>query len=293
MLDLILEIWDNFPKYYFRTDHEKIQTPDARGGGARILKPLIRILLRNGVSYGTFADIAKSQFVEVARKEFGIEGRKQSISRVAVITGLTRKEVQRHVRVRQPNDAESADRYNRAARVIGGWRRDEQFLDHRGSLRFWRLPETETPFRAGAALQRRCPPSGRLDELVAEGGAERLDGDRVKLIDRAYLPRADESMKLHILGADTAFLIDTIDHNLKREQQAPRFQRKVLYDNLPDEALSEFQRLSSEQPRTCWRARRWLSDHDRDTQPTSREGAQPGRRGIYYFEKPYSGSEED
>lgn len=263
---------------------------------ARILKPLIRILLRNGVSYGTFADIAKSQFVEVARKEFGIEGRKQSISRVAVITGLTRKEVQRHVRVRQPNDAESADRYNRAARVIGGWRRDEQFLDHRGKPAILAITGDGDTFQE---LVRRysgdVPHRAVLDELVAEGGAERLDGDRVKLIDRAYLPRADESMKLHILGADTAFLIDTIDHNLKREQQAPRFQRKVLYDNLPDEALSEFQRLSSRAAQNLLeKLDRWLSDHDRDTQPDIKgSGRNLAGLGIYYFEKPHSGSEED
>src|SRR5512135_1484512 len=62
---------------------------------ARILKPLVRILLRNGVSYKTFADIAKRQYIEVARNEFPIERRKQSVSRVSVITGLTRKEVSR------------------------------------------------------------------------------------------------------------------------------------------------------------------------------------------------------
>jgi len=263
---------------------------------ARILKPLIRILLRNGVSYGTFPDIAKSQFVEVARKEFGIEGRKQSISRVAVITGLTRKEVQRHVRVRQPNDAESADRYNRAARVIGGWRRDEQFLDHRGKPAILAITGDGDTFQE---LVRRysgdVPHRAVLDELVAEGGAERLDGDRVKLIDRAYLPRADESMKLHILGADTAFLIDTIDHNLKPEQPAPRFQRKVLYDNLPDDALPEFQRLCSRSAQNLLeKLDRWLSDHDRDTQPDIKgSGRNLAGLGIYYFEKPYSGSEED
>ena len=40
---------------------------------ARILRPLVRILLKNGISYRTFADIAKSQFVEMAQKEFAIE----------------------------------------------------------------------------------------------------------------------------------------------------------------------------------------------------------------------------
>jgi hypothetical protein len=263
---------------------------------ARILRPLVRILLRNGVSYGTFADIAKSQFVEVARKEFGIQGRKQSVSRVAVITGLTRKEVQRRARLRQPEDPESADRYNRAARVIGGWRRDGQFLDRRGKPAILAISGDGGTFQE---LVRRysgdVPHRAVLDELLAEGSAQRLEGDRVKLIDRAYLPRTDEAMKLHILGTDTAFLVDTIEHNLKGEPQVPRFQRKVLYDNLPDEALPEFQRLSSRAAQSLLeKLDRWLSQHDRDTgSDVAGSGRNLAGLGIYYFEKPYSGSEED
>lgn len=260
------------------------------------MRPLVRILLRNGVSYGTFADIAKSQFVEVARKEFGIQGRKQSVSRVAVITGLTRKEVQRRARLRQPEDPESADRYNRAARVIGGWRRDGQFLDRRGKPAILAISGDGGTFQE---LVRRysgdVPHRAVLDELLAEGSAQRLEGDRVKLIDRAYLPRTDEAMKLHILGTDTAFLVDTIEHNLKGEPQVPRFQRKVLYDNLPDEALPEFQRLSSRAAQSLLeKLDRWLSQHDRDTgSDVAGSGRNLAGLGIYYFEKPYSGSEED
>ncbi|MEX1290347.1 MAG: DUF6502 family protein, partial [Desulfobacterales bacterium] len=49
----------------------------------KLLRPLMRILLRNGVSYGTFADLAKWIYVDVAAKEFGIKGRKQTTSRVS------------------------------------------------------------------------------------------------------------------------------------------------------------------------------------------------------------------
>ncbi|MGD8262400.1 MAG: DUF6502 family protein, partial [Desulfobacterales bacterium] len=59
------------------------------GAVLKLLRPLIRILLRNGVSYGTFSDLAKWIYIDVASKEFGIKGRKQSTSRVAVITGLS------------------------------------------------------------------------------------------------------------------------------------------------------------------------------------------------------------
>ena len=73
---------------------------------ARILRPLVRILLKNGISYQTFANIARNQFVEIAQKEFCVEGRKQSVSRIAVITGLTRKEVGRYLKFSVPYDRE-------------------------------------------------------------------------------------------------------------------------------------------------------------------------------------------
>ena len=261
---------------------------------SRLLKPLIRVLLRNGFSYGTFADIAKRQFVEVARDEFSIQGRKQTVSRVSVITGLTRKEVSRVSGLHQRDDDLSRDRYHRASRVIAGWRRDKDFLDQEGKPMVLPVSGTANSFQE---LVRRysgdVPYRAVLDEMQTDGSLERLDENRVQLTQRAYLPKADETMKLHILGVDTAFLIDTIDHNMGRTQEPPRFQRKVLYDNLPEEALQVFRHLSAEAAQDLLeRLDRWLSRHDRDTNP---EAGGSGRNtagvGIYYFEKPYG--EED
>src|SRR5210317_1018540 len=89
----------------------------------RILQPLVRILLRNGVSFGTFSDIAKWVYVDTAANEFGIANRKQTISRISVITGLSRKEVKRVKEKTRPADTAIAEQYNRAARVITAWRR--------------------------------------------------------------------------------------------------------------------------------------------------------------------------
>ena len=160
---------------------------------ARILKPLIRILLRNGISYGTFADIAKRQFIDVARNEFSIEGRKQSVSRVAVITGLTRKEVRRVAGLDRSEERETAERYNRAARVVAGWRRDADFLDQKGKPMLLSVSGNSNSFQE---LVRRysgdVPYRAVLDELEGDGSVERLDENRVKLTQRAYLPKADE-----------------------------------------------------------------------------------------------------
>jgi hypothetical protein len=59
----------------------------------QLMRPLVRLLLRRGVSFKAFSDLVRWLYVDVAKEEFGISGRKQSVSRVSVVTGLTRKEV--------------------------------------------------------------------------------------------------------------------------------------------------------------------------------------------------------
>ena len=260
----------------------------------RLFRPLVRVLLRNGVSYRTFADFAKWVYVDVATKEFGIEGRKQSTSRVSVITGLSRKEVKRVRELPRPDDTASVERYNRAARVIAAWRRESNFQDAEGNAAPLLLEGTGATF---SELVKRfsgdVPVRAILDELIRIGAVERLEDGRVGLLVRAYVPESSDADKLHILGTDVGFLISTIDHNLQADPMGPLFQRKVAYDNLPDEALPEFRELSAKRAQALLeKLDRWLAQRDRDVTPTVRgTGRNRAGLGIYYFEEPYTEEE--
>jgi len=260
----------------------------------RLFRPLVRVLLRNGVSYRTFADFAKWVYVDVATKEFEIEGRKQSTSRVSVITGLSRKEVKRVRELPRPDDTASVERYNRAARVIAAWRRESNFQDAEGNAAPLLLEGTGATF---SELVKRfsgdVPVRAILDELIRIGAVERLEDGRVGLLVRAYVPESSEADKLHILGTDVGYLISTIDHNLQADPMGPLFQRKVAYDNLPDEALPEFRELSAKRAQALLeKLDRWLAQRDRDVTPTVRgTGRNRAGLGIYYFEEPYTEEE--
>ena len=261
----------------------------------RLLRPLIRILLRNGVSYGTFADLTRWMYVDVAMKEFSIEGRKQSTSRVSVLTGLSRKEVKRMQEISRPEDTERDEKYNRAARVISAWRREREFLDAQGK------PSTLSisgPWSTFSEIVRRfsgdVPVRAILDELLRIGAVRQLDNGKIQLRKKAYVPETSEADKLHILGTDVGHLISTIDYNLQPKVTTARFQRKVSYDNLPDEVLPAFRKLSAKQAQKLLeKMDEWLAGNDRDVTP-SIEGT--GRNlaglGIYYFEEPYPVKEE-
>ena len=261
----------------------------------RLLRPLVRILLRNGVSYSTFADFAKWVFVDVASKEFGIKGRKQTTSRVSVITGLSRKEVLRVRRLPKPDDRETAEKYNRAARVIAAWRRNRKFLDADGQPA--PLPMTGSDVSFSELVKRfsgDVPVRATLDELIRVGAVKQLEDGRICLLTRTYVPAHSDADKLHILGTDVALLVSTIDHNLNPDQIGPFYQRKVAYDNLPDEVLPEFRKHSAKKAQLYLEnLDRWLSKHDRDDTPQVKgSGRNQAGIGIYYFEEPYSVEEK-
>ena len=251
----------------------------------RLLRPLIRLLLRYGVPYGTFADVAKQVYVDVAMTDFDLPGRKQTVSRTSVITGLSRKEVSRVLRI-EPKTAGSGH-YNRAARVIAAWVREQPFSDASGNPKTL-LIEDDNGF---TGLVRRfsgdMPVRAILDELLRVGAIQKIGDDQVQLQSRSYIPASGEPEKMEILGQDVAGLISTIAHNLNPDHDS-YFQRKVFYDNLPNEAIEELQALTYQHGQEMIELLdNWMAQHDRDENPLI-EGS--GRRrvgiGVYYFEEP-------
>jgi hypothetical protein len=257
----------------------------------RLLRPLARILLRNGVSFNTFSDLAKWTYIDIAAKEFGIEGRKQSTSRVSVITGLSRREVMRVRKLPRPDVTASTERHNRAARVIAAWRRESDFLDTEGNPAL--LP-MEGPGATFSELVKRfsgnVPPRAILDELIHVGAAKRREDGKIGLLTRAYIPRNIDAHKLNILGTDVQHLISTIDHNLNPDTTEPIFQRKVSYDNLPDDVLPKFRKRFNKKSQTLLEnADHWLAQHDRDINPEVKGvGRNRTGFGIFFFEQSIS-----
>jgi len=260
----------------------------------KLLRPLIRVLLRNGVSFGTFADLAKWVFVDVASQEFGIKGRKQSTSRISTITGLSRREVMRIRNLPQKKVTQTTERHNRASRVIAGWRREKDFLDDAGNPK--PLP-MDGPKGSFGELARRfsgnVPARAIYDELLRLGAVQQMDDGMIHLQTRAYIPKSTDAGRLDLMGTDVAHLLSTIDYNMRPGAAGPRFQRKVAYDNLPDDVLADFHRyFSPKAQKLVEEADKWLSVRDRDANPEV-EGMGRNRMGfgIFFFEEPYC--EED
>ena len=245
----------------------------------QILHPLVRMLLRAGVPCGTFVEQAKRVYVDVARGEFKVEGRKPSISRTAVITGLTRKEVSRLWKIPEETHESAVEKYNRAARVIAAWVRDPQYTAA--------AADAEPSFNGLVAeASGDMPPRAVLDELIRVGAVEEQNNGRFRLIERAYIPTKGEEEKLGILGTDVAELLATIDHNLTCTPEDTRFQRKVLYDNLPVECLPLLRNSAAELSQALLETLDGqMSEFDRDANSSvAGSGRATAAVGIYFYQ---------
>ena len=253
----------------------------------KLLRPLIRLLLRHGVAYEDFDQWVKQLFVQVADKEFALDGRKQSVARISTLTGINRKEVKRLQQMPPLSEAEPLQN-NRAARVVSGWMRDEDFLDEAGKPLVLSTVSADSGF---SELVRRysgdVPARAILDELLRVGVVARVDDHGLKLMRYGYIPQDSDEEMLRLFGESTADLLDTIHHNLVAGKDHSRLQLSVAYDDLPKESVEIFRRLSRDKSyELLGLLNQFLSTQDRTSNPNSQgTGRYRAGLGLYYFEQ--------
>src|ERR1700746_3578173 len=93
----------------------------------RLLEPIVLLLLKSGITWREFADLAKVKFVQVATREFGIRGRPTNASRVAILTGIDRRDV-RKLRAAAAEKAVVGPTFlSKPTQVLDGWFHDPNF----------------------------------------------------------------------------------------------------------------------------------------------------------------------
>lgn len=261
-----------------------------------ILRPLVRILLRNGVPFQSFAEMARWAYVDIAMREFGLENKKPTVSRVSILTGLSRKEVSRLWKMERTRDHVAIERYNRAARVVGGWIKDPEYTDENGHPRDLFIDTGRSNFHdLVKTYSGDAPYRAILDELQRVGVVETIENSKIRLVKRAYVPMHDSPGLIHILGTDVGRLIATIDYNISNSGNQPFFQRNVSYNNLPVESLEGIKNTLNDKGQELLEVlNRQMAEHDRDTSPSVKgSGRILAGVGIYYFEEPFNGVESD
>ena len=216
----------------------------------RVMGPLVRILLKHGISFGEFAEIVKGVYVDVARNEFSLPQTRQSQSRIAIITGLTRKEVARLVSALDRDILATASNLNRVGRVLAGWHQDPDFTGPYGmpyELSF----DAPHGRRSFAELVRRysgdMPPRAMLDELKRVGAVLETPAAQIRVMARSYIPAKTDPATLDFMAVALTDLAETLDHNLDAHPDDKLFERRVWTPaGIPTESVIDFRFLVGE-----------------------------------------------
>jgi hypothetical protein len=187
----------------------------AIGACERLLPPLVAILLKLGISAADFNELAKEVFVRTAARQMIRRSGKPNISRVAIVTGLTRSEVA-HVLDRVRHAKRRERRLHRADRVLKGWFSDPEFVTRAGRPRALSLKGRHGSFQD---LVKRysgdIPARAMLDELTASCSVRVLANGTVQATARRALTPKLDYRELSAMGARVKNLLDTVLHNVE------------------------------------------------------------------------------
>jgi hypothetical protein len=215
------------------------------------LRPLARLLLRSGVTYKTFGEIAKSAFVHEALLERDSKGRLTNASRVAVRTGLSRKEVRRI-----SEDALGASNggsvrmghFGPPARVLDTWHSDPRFVDTSGSPKDLPFEGTDCSFSdVVRAAGGDVPPGAVRAELLRAAALVELENGHLRPTKRYFVPGDFDEKAITILSGILFPMIAGVDHNANPNRTSAGFIQRFAFAPLPEDRRTDFREWSREE----------------------------------------------
>jgi len=261
-----------------------------------LFMPMTRLMLRYGITFDQFSDIAKEAFVRVAFSETDGRGRQTNVSRVSVKTGISRKEVSRIRdllgRGATILDQRDVDRSGPPAKVLHAWHTDPRFSDSKGVPRVLEFDGSEASFAALVrAVAGDVPPGAVRAELRKAGAILDTDAGNIVATKRFFVPGDVDEKAITALSGILFPLMSGIDHNSEPCRSNDGYiQRFAFSDNLASNLIPVFRNWSrSEATKFIESIDDWLAEHE---SKSIDDGQTSGRGivgiGVYYYQGPTS-----
>jgi hypothetical protein len=252
------------------------------------LRPLARILLQFGIGFREFSEIMKTAFVDVASKDFGLRGRPTNISRVAVMTGLTRKEVRRLREKLDSGDHDVVVKSTPMADILHRWHSESDFVDQ--SNRPMKLPFTGEVGSFTSLVKKfggDIPPGAMRTELKRVGAVREDDDGMLEVLNRTVSPKGAHEKLVTALVHGIYPLNATIAHNLQAGgddtwAQTSSYSQSIRRSDVPRLRRISSDRLSEVAESIDDLFMAYEALHEKDD---SENGKTTVVVGVYYFEE--------
>ena len=210
---------------------------------ALMLKPLVRLMIAQGVTHAEFSETSKEVYVETALRHFENAGRVNK-SRIAILTGLTRKEV-KNVIDRTLEEKEPDKTYSRPERVLTGWYSDPKYTGPYGiPLELpYESPDADSPSVVNLvrAYSGDMAPRQMLNELLGSGSVIEVEG-RYRAVRRVFRYSTLSPELIKRLGEVGYRVFATAAKNIDKQMEGSGyFDRMVIADEgCSEEVIGEF-----------------------------------------------------
>ncbi len=251
-----------------------------------VMGPIARLLLRSGVTWREFSELSKEVFVDIARRDYGIHGRPTNTARVAMITGISRREVTRVRKVLVGEEVPQPPEPSRISQILTGWHLDPDFTDADGQP--LELPPEGDVASLAVLFKRHAgdlPHRALTKELIRLGLIEETAGGRFRVLQRDYIRKQVDPTMVNQMAIALHDHAATLTHNLNVDRREPaRFERMASNPNFDPRYIEAFIALIEERGQAFLEEMdAWLSHHDLSHSARARERGRRMGVGIYLF----------
>ena len=222
-----------------------LDTTKLHSAVVRLLRPLVRLFVRRGITFPAICEMLRELYVNVAEHDFALSGKEQTDSRVSLLTGIHRKEVRRLRGAGAPVNIVPAS-LSRTSRILARWLASPDTADPDGRpLPLPRVaPPGEPSFEAlVASITRDVRPRAVLDEWLDQKLATLSADDVVTLLETAFVPQAGDDQQLYYFGRNLHDHAAAAVRNVLGEES--RFlERAVHYDGLSQDVARDLEARS-------------------------------------------------
>ena len=212
------------------------------------LRPLVKLMLTRGITFTYASELLKSLFVEVAERDFRLDGKLPTDSRVSLVSGVHRKEVSRLREVLESGEETVPEVISLGAQVVAQWMGAAPYVDEAGQprpLARFASEGAELSFEALVArVNRDIRPRVVLDEWLRLGVVDIDDEGRIRLHAGAFVPTKGFDEMSFYFGHNVHDHAAAAAHNLAGGDP-PFMERSVHYDGLSADAVGQLARQAS------------------------------------------------
>lgn len=210
----------------------------------KVVKPLVRLFLEKGITYTLLLEELKQVFVEVASEEFKIDGKAQTDSRITLLTGVHRRDVNRF---RNSSTKTLQLKTNFSAQLISQWLGNEKFLDENGRskrlARSNKVNSNDTFEGLVMSVSKDIRSKPVLDEWLRTNIVTLDDEGYVHLNSEAFIPNDNLEQNLFYLGMNVHdHLAAAVNNTLNNPKM---FERCVYFDNLTIAQIAELHEITN------------------------------------------------